>query len=326
MACHSKVLTYSFWLSLSYSTPVRTEEPAILVPAAENRNIGKILVTGATGRVGREVVSQLAARGVPFRALVRNPQTAALTAHSEIFQGDLTVADSLDRCLEGIETVFLVWTAPAGAAGPALDRIARLGRRIVFLSAPHKTPHPFFQAGQPNPLSLMHAEIERRIEDSGCPFTFLRPGLFAANTRDWWAPQIRAGLDVVRWPYASAATAPIHERDIAAVAVCALCDEGHAGQEYVLTGPEAITQAAQIEAIGEAIGRPLRMEEITPDEARRELLSLFPALPVVNMLLGAWSGAIGHPALITNTVAEITGARARTFQEWVAGNAAAFKS
>ena len=96
--------------------------------------------------------------------------------------------------------------------------------------------------------------------------------MFAANALCWWAPQIRAGGDVVRWPHLAAPTAPIDERDIAAVAVRALCEDGHAGAEYVLTGPQSLSQFEQISTIGGVIGRSLRIEEMSPDEARRELL------------------------------------------------------
>jgi uncharacterized protein YbjT (DUF2867 family) len=240
----------------------------------------------------------------------------------EVVQGDLNVPENLNDCLEGIDTVFLVWCAPAAAAGPAMERILHRTRRIVFLSAPHKTPHPFFQ--QPNPMAAMGVKIERAIEASGTEWTFLRPGMFAANVRGWWAPQIRGGANVVRWPYAEVPTAPIDERDIAAVAVRALCEDGHAGAEYVLTGPQSLTQREQLSAIGDAIGRPLRMEEISPDEARRELMAIFPAVSIVNMLLNAWGAAAGQPALVTSTVAEITGAPARTFRGWVTDHAAEF--
>jgi uncharacterized protein YbjT (DUF2867 family) len=202
-----------------------------------------------------------------------------------------------------------------------VERIAQHVGRIVFLSSPHQTPHPFFQ--QPNPLAALHASIERLIQDSGMRWTFLRPGMFAANTLSWWAPQIRAG-DVVRWPYADAPTAPIHERDIAAAAVRALLDAGHDGAEYVLTGPQSLSQREQVVAIGDAIGRPLRLDELSPDQARRELGAHFPA-PAVNMLLNAWAAALGQPALVTSAVAEITGAPARTFHEWASDHAAEFR-
>ena len=102
-----------------------------------------ILVIGGTGTVGRQVVSRLAATGAPVRAMVRNPDAARLPAYVEVVRGDLTLPESLDGCLAGIDAVFLVWTAPAAAVAPALERIAKHARRIVFLTAPLKTPHPF---------------------------------------------------------------------------------------------------------------------------------------------------------------------------------------
>jgi uncharacterized protein YbjT (DUF2867 family) len=282
----------------------------------------QILVIGATGRVGRQVVSQLPA-GVRVRAVVRDPQTAGLPPHVDVVRGDLTQAETLDACLDGVDAVFLVWCAPLSAAVPALERIVSHARRIVYLSAPHKTAHPLFQSARPNPVTLLHREIERLIEISGRQWTFLRPGMFAANALFWWAPQIRSGGDVVRWPYASAPTAPIDERDIAAVAVRALVEDGHGGAEYVLTGPESLSQCEQLSIIGDAIGRSLRMEEIPEDEARRALASHMPAF-LVNMLLDAWAGAIGQPALVTSTVGEISGAPARTFREWAASRTSEF--
>jgi uncharacterized protein YbjT (DUF2867 family) len=281
-----------------------------------------ILVIGATGTIGGQVFSQLSANGARIRALIRNPSAAHFPANAEVVRGDLSVPESLDVCLDGIDTVFLVWTAPATAIASALQQITRRARRIVFLSAPLKTAHPLFQ--QPNPLRAVHEQIERTIEASGLEWTFLRPGMFAANALSWWAPQIRAGT-VVRWPYLSVPTAPIHECDIAAVAVRALCDDGHAGAEYVLTGPQSLTQLEQLTTISTVIGRSLRTEEISPDEARRELLTIGP-LPAVNMLLAAWQAAMSQPAHVTATAAQVTGAPARTFLEWATDHAAAFQA
>lgn len=275
---------------------------------------------GATGTVGRQVVSQLLPTGVRVRALTRSPDAAGLPSGIEVARGDLTAPESLEEGLDGVDAVFLVWTAPPGTVPAAVERIARHARRLVLLTSPHRTPHPLFQ--QPNPLAAMFAEIERVIAASGLRWTFLRPGMFAANALGWWAPQIRAG-DVVRWPYAEAPTAPIHERDIAAVAVRALLEEGHDGAEYVLTGPESLSQREQVATIGEVIGRPLRFEELSPDEARRELP--FPA-PAQDMLLNAWRAALGQPALVTSTVAEVTGSPARTFCDWVIDHAEEFNN
>ena len=279
--------------------------------------MSRTLVIGGTGTVGRQVVSQLSATGAQVRALTRNPDAARWPPQVEAVRGDLALPETLDRSLDGIDTVFLVWTAPPATIAPALDRIAKHTRRIVFLSAPLRTAHPLFQ--QPNPSRALGEQIERAIEGSGLKWTFLRPGMFAANALRWWAPQIRAG-DLVRWPYLSVPTAPIDERDIAAVAVRALCEDRHAGAEYVLTGPQSLSQFEQVATIGRVLGRSLHIEEISPDEARRDLLTVIPAF-----LLDAWSAAIGQPAFVTSTVAEITGKPARTFFDWAIDRAAAFR-
>jgi uncharacterized protein YbjT (DUF2867 family) len=271
-----------------------------------------ILIIGGTGDVGGHVVSQLTDAGRPVRALVRNPEAARLPPGVELVRGDLTIPESLDAALDGIDTVFMVWTAPAAAVAPALERITRHARRIVYLSAPLKTPHPFFQ--QPNPGRAIAEQIERTIESSGLEWTFLRPGMFATNALGWWAPQIRIG-DVVRWPYLDLPTAPIHTADIAAVGARALCEHGHAGAEYLITGPQSLTHREQIETIGRAIGRPLRAEEISPDEARIELLPVLPPF-LIDLFLRVWAAAAGHPAFMTSTVEQVLGRPARTFLEW----------
>jgi uncharacterized protein YbjT (DUF2867 family) len=280
----------------------------------------RILVTGATGKVGRQVVSRLLAEGARVRALTRTPEAAGLPRGVEVVRGDLNAPAALDECLRDVDVVFLVWTAQPGAAKAAVGRMAEHAGRVVFLSSPHRTPHPLFR--QPNPMAALHAEIELLIETSGLRWTYVRPGMFAANALSWWAPQIRAG-DVVRWPYAAAPTAPVHELDIADVAARALLEEGHDKAEYVLTGLESLSQLEQVETIGDVIGRPLRFEEVTPEEFRRE----FPApAPVVNMLLAAWAAAVGRPAHVTSTVAEVTGRPARTYRSWVIDNAGEFRT
>jgi uncharacterized protein YbjT (DUF2867 family) len=283
--------------------------------------MNRILVTGATGNVGRHVVSQLAASGAQVRALARNVDAVGLPPQVEVMRADLTIPDDLEQCLYGIDGVFLVWVAPIDAFAPALERIAKHVRRIVFLSAPLKTAHPLFQ--QPNPLRMRTEQIERLIEASGLKSTFLRPGMLASNSVGWWASQIRAG-DVVRWPHLAVPTAPIDERDIAAVAVHALCEDGHTGADYVLTGSQSLTQFDQVATIGRVIGRALRIEEITPEEWRRELPEFVPPF-VANMLLDAWTAAAGQPAFVSSTVLELTGMPPRTFQDWVTDHTGEFR-
>jgi uncharacterized protein YbjT (DUF2867 family) len=279
-----------------------------------------ILITGATGRVGRKVVDHLLEAGVPVRALSRRPETAELPAAVELVAGDLTQPESLDRGLHGVSSVFLLWTAPPATVSAVVGRLAAHVPRVVFLSSPHQTPHPFFR--QPNPMAVLHADIERVIAASGLAATILRPGMFASNTWHWWASSIRES-GVVRWPYGAVETAPIDERDLAAVAARVLVEEGHAGRDYVLTGPESLSQAEQVRAIGEAIGRAIRFEELTPDEFRRT--GGMPG-PIADMLLAAWQAAVGLPAYVTSTVAEITGSPARTFRQWAADHADDFRA
>jgi uncharacterized protein YbjT (DUF2867 family) len=284
--------------------------------------MNRTLVIGGTGNVGRHVVSQLASTGATVRVMTRDPDAAALPQHVEVVCGDLTVPESLDPCLRDVDAVFLVWVAPPAAAADALARIAVRVRRLVFLTAPLKTPHPFFQ--QPNPARALAERVERLIESSGIEWTFLRAGMFAGNARHFWGPQIRAG-GVVRWPYLETPTAPTDERDLAAVAVRTLSEDGHGGAEYVVTGPQSLTQAEQVQTIGRSIGRWLRLEEMSPDEARSELLPVFGSPTVVNMLLNAWAAASRQPAFVTSTFADLTGAAPRTFLQWATDHAAEFR-
>jgi uncharacterized protein YbjT (DUF2867 family) len=274
----------------------------------------RVLVIGATGTIGREVVRALLDEGVAVRATSRRPETAALPPGAEVAACDLTIPESLDAPLRGVDAVFLIWTAPPPTVTEVISRIAERARRIVFLSAPHRTPHPFFQ--QPNPMARLHASIEQAIVDTGVAATILRPGMLAANAAGWWAAQIRSG-DVVQWPYAAAASAPIDERDIAAVAARTLRDSTTASLDYVLTGPEALTHADQVRIIGEVLGRPLRLHELSPNEFRRIMADQIPPA-VIDMLLNAWAASVGIPPFMTSAVSEITGRPARSFREWVA--------
>lgn len=249
-----------------------------------------MLVIGATGRVGRAVVDQLTAAGVPVRALTHRSDTAAmLPANVEVVAGDLTVPESLDAGLRGAGAVFLVWTAPPATAPAVVERLATYAPRVVFISAPHRTPHPFFQ--QPNPMALLYAEIEQLIAAAGIEATIIRPGMLASNALFWWAPAIRTN-GVVRWPYGAAETAPIDDRDVAAVSARTLYEDGHAGGDYVLTGPESLSQEEQVSIIGDVIGRRIKFEELPPDDFRSETEGSWPR-SAVDMLLAAWAATIG---------------------------------
>ena len=277
-----------------------------------------VLVTGATGRIGRVVIDRLLDAGVPVRALTHRAEAAAtLPANVDVVTGDLTVPESLDAGLHDVGAVFLVWTAPPATVAAVVERLATSARRVVFLSSPHQTPHPFFQ--QPNPMAVLHADIERLIAAAGLESTIIRPGMLASNALNWWATAIRAG-GVVRWPYGAAETAPVDDRDVAAVAARTLYQDGHAGGDYVLTGPESLSQAEQVSIIGDVVGRRITFAELSPDDFRRETEGSWPR-PVVDMLLAAWGATMGRPAFITSTVFDILGSPPRSFRQWVADHA-----
>jgi len=277
-----------------------------------------ILVTGATGTVGRQVVAQLRERGMPVRAVTRNPGSAGLPAGVEVVRADLADPASLEPHLAGVDAVFLVWpfTSPEQAAGlgaRVVEVLARHVSRFVYLSA---------QAAAGRPDSFW-ALMERLIEGTGAAWTFLRPTGFAVNTL-MWADQIR-GDGVVRWPYGAAARSLVHEDDLAAVAVRALTEERHAGQRYLLTGPEVITQADQVHIIGEATGRTVRWEELAPSTARRELLAAWGDPGFVDSALTTWAGLVTQPEPVTQAVEEVTGVSARTFRQWAGDHISDFR-
>lgn len=276
-----------------------------------------ILVTGATGNVGRHVVTSLAEAGLKVRALVRDPGRARLPGNAEVVRGDLTRPESLEEAFAGVESVFLVWPGfAARTARPVIDALAGQARRVVYLSA-HL---PGGQDGDAPPI--FHQELERLIRQSSLAWTFLRPTGFATNTLGW-AGQIRTG--VVRWPYGNASRSLIHERDIAAVAVHVLTSAGHTGAAYTLSGPGRLTQAEQVRLIGEAAGRAVRWEEMPPEEARELLLAQWGDAGFVEAALEGWRRLVDEPEVVTDTVERLLGRPALPFLEWAREHAADFR-
>lgn len=275
-----------------------------------------ILVTGATGTVGGETVKQLLATGASVRAMTRDPRAARLPDGVDIVGANLSELLTLEPALDGVEAVFLVWPFTSAEGAPAiLDAIARQARRLVYLSS---------AGGQrPEPEGMFHADMEGLIERSNLEWTFLRPSGFASNTL-MWADQIRRD-GVVRWPFGAAARSLIHELDIAAVAVRALTEDGHSGAKHVLTGPGLITQTEQVRAIGDAIGRPVRWEEIPPDALRDGLAAAFGDASFADHALSAWARFVDEPELVTSTVEKVTGAPAHAFRQWATDHADDFR-
>ena len=276
-----------------------------------------IVLIGGTGQVGRQVAAQLMERHLPVRVVTRGLNPAGAPPGAEVARADLADPASLEPHLAGAQAVFLLWpfTSPemtASLAPKVAEIAARRAGRIVYLSA---------QAAADQPGSFW-ALVEQAIEDSGASWTFLRPTGFASNTL-LWADQIRSG-DVVRWPFGAAVRALVDERDIAAVAVRALSDDGHEGARYLLSGPAVLTQAEQLAAIGQAIGRELRWEELPRQAALQALAAAWGDRAFAETALDAWEWFVDHPETVTSTVQDVTGAPAHSFADWAAANATAF--
>ncbi|GHD84187.1 NAD(P)H-binding protein [Streptomyces naganishii] len=276
-----------------------------------------IVVTGATGNVGRALVDRLLAADRPVRALTRDPLRAGLPERAEVVRHR---PDDPRSLFAGAGALFL-YAQAGGERTAELLRAAREAgvRHVVMLSSAIIAEG----ADETHPIHVMHATVERQVRESGLDWTFLRPGAFAANALHW-APQIRAG-NTVRGVFADALTAPVHEDDIAAVAERALLDGGHEGAVHRLTGPEAITNAEQVATLGQALGRTLAYTEIPPGEAAA---ALYPGLPphLVQALMKTFEATVGVPPEITGTVEKITGTPARTFAQWAASHTADFRS
>ncbi|MEV7149163.1 NAD(P)H-binding protein [Streptomyces sp. NPDC093084] len=275
------------------------------------------VVIGATGNVGREAVALLRRTGEEVAAVSRDP-AAVLPDGVRLVRGDPSEPDSITAWPDDIEAVLLSPRAVGGATADLLALAAARGaRRVVSLSAATVE----YPAGERRFADEFRA-VEREVWESGLPWTFLRCADFAANSLAW-APQIRA-TGVVRGAYGGAATSPIHHRDIAEVAVRALTGPDHAGHAYLLTGPQRLDQRDKVRLIGEALGRDLAFEEITPEEVRWAMLGQGLPEDVPDRYLGSLADYAKTPGPTTDTVRQLLGRPALTFATWAAENTAAF--
>ena len=284
-----------------------------------------ILVTGATGNVGRLVVERLVEAGERVRALTR--QSARFPAGVEVVRGDLTEPSTLKDALKDADRIYLF--PIARTAREVVGQAKRAGvRRVVVLSSGAVTGG--FDTD-------FHLPVERAVEESGLEWTHVRPGEFMLNKLWLWGPSIRAE-SVVREPFPDAAWCPVHERDIADVAAAALLEDGHHGKAYDLNGPALITRREQVRAIASAIGRDVQLTMVTPDQARETYLRQGGfAADNADFLLGFedYSGNESDPESIKEpdlgalgplpTAQQVTGRPARTFAQWARDHAADFR-
>ena len=277
-----------------------------------------IVVTGATGNVGRNLVAGLTAGGLAVRALTRDPAAARVPPGVEAVRFDWTMPETFAAAVADATAVFVNAAAVGGSAGEFLTAAKNGGaRRAVMLSS-----FAVRDGDQTYSIGTQHKNLEDLVKASGLDWTFLRCGGFATNTLGW-APMIRTE-GVVRAPYGKAATALLAERDIAAAATRVLAEEGHAGATYVLTGQESLTQIEQADAIGAAIGRPLRFEELPAEVFRQAAVQHLPAA-AVDDLLRYYAGFVGRTAEMAPDLVTLTGRPATTFAEWAVQHVADFR-
>jgi uncharacterized protein YbjT (DUF2867 family) len=282
-----------------------------------------ILITGATGNIGRELVRLLAERGAPFRALVRDRvrATALLGATVPLVEGDLARPETLDAALDGVDRVFLL-------SSNAPDQVELQGNMVRAAQRAH-VAHLVKLSGlrpAPDPARIVdswHHLTEVEIRQSGLPFTFLQPGFFAQDLFLYAEPIRR---DRILPTPTSGAIAFVDTRDIAAVAAAVLTERGHEGRTYPLTGPSALTFGDAARALSEVLGHPVTHQRITYEEAASGLRSA--GLPD---WLGAYVLALyrsfdeGAGAEVTAHVAQITGRPARAFEDFARDHASLFQ-
>ncbi|GAB7144204.1 NAD(P)H-binding protein [Mycobacterium riyadhense] len=274
-----------------------------------------IVVTGATGNVGRPLVAELAAAGARVRAVTRTPDTAD-------FPDGVEVARSVADAIPGASAVFLNSRGLGPGMADVVARSAAAGvTKLVALSAINADDD---FARQPSRFrGDRNKEVEQLAVDSGLAWVSLRPSVFATNFAGMWSAQIRAG-DVVAGPYAAASTAPIVESDISAVAARALLTDDLVGQKIPLTGPQTLTNAELVEVIGRVLNRPLHYQEVPPDAVRQRFIGLGFSAEFADAYLAMLAASLDKPALVTHDVEKILDRPALTFAHWVSRHSEIF--
>ncbi|MFI9721304.1 NAD(P)H-binding protein [Streptomyces sp. NPDC052396] len=284
-----------------------------------------IVVTGATGNIGRPLVGQLLAEGAEVRALTRDPRRAHLPAGAEVVAAQLGPGseERLAELCRGARVLYLHLSATQGAsiASLAAAAVGAGVRRIVLNSS---ISVEYGEDG--GPIGRIHQEAEQGVRDSGAEWCFVRGGMYATNALAW-APEIRA-TGVVRGAHPGAVASPVHEADLAAVAARALLDEKgeHTGQAYAVTGPANLTMADQVAEIARAIGRPeVRFEQVPVPQAVAAMAAQGIPEQMAEALIAFFGRTVGTNPPISDAVEHVTGRPPRTFAQWAHDHAQDFR-
>lgn len=279
-----------------------------------------ILVTGATGHVGAELVAQLAAQGGRVRAMTRRPHAIEAPPGVEVVHGDAEDPASLEAAFDGADRAFLMSAQSTGSAEypthtVALVRAAqRAGvRHVVSLSV-------YSGGGGDDIIGTWAGQAEDAVTGSGLAWTLLRPGRFMSNALHW-SPMIQRG-DTITIPFAGRPAASIDPADVAAVALVALTTDGHCGAAYQLSGPQVLSPIDELGILAEVLGRPLRAIEPPIDTVQAGMLAAGTPAPVVDAIVARTLGDDGKEVL--TTVDQILGRPPATFADWAGAHAGLF--
>lgn len=278
-----------------------------------------VLVTGARGNIGSRIIARLAEAGQRVRGSARDAASLRLPPGADAVELDLTDPHPAPQVLRDIDTVFLYPTR--GDAGGFLEAAREAGvRHVVLLSSPAA-----YEPGEyDRPIGLVHRAMEQSLENSGLRHTVLYPGWLASNARRDWSEQIRT-RGRIRMAYADAQVTPIHIEDIAEVAVELLTRDTHRARWQMLTGPESLRLRDIVASLGDTLGTPIPIEDLTREQALAQRAPWMPE-PTLEALLDTAAAAIGVPASVTNTVERITGHPSRTFAQWARAHRTDFET
>ena len=282
-----------------------------------------ILITGSTGNVGSEVVNQLASAGHKVRALVRDTKEASgkFPTTVDIVVGDLDNIDSLVNAMKGVERVYLLAPMTPSIVKQEANVIDAAKRASVKHVVKHSVLGAQYEAIA---MAKWHRTGEKTLESSGVAWTHLRPSGFFTNTLGW-AQMIKNG-GTVYYPTGDGKLGMVDTRDIAAVAVKTLTENGHEAKSYEITGPKALSTQDQVDIIGRTIGKPVKFVNVPDQAARDSMLGQGMQTQIVDAMI-EFCGIIraGQAALVTDTVQKLTGRQPRTFEAWVKENTNAWK-
>lgn len=265
------------------------------------------LVAGATGNVGKHVVAELVASGYQVRALTRNPEKATLPG-AELVVGDLNDPAALKPALEGVTGLHLFGSGAEGAFSTEIVDLAVAAgvKRVTVLWGGYQGP------------------VEEAVCRSGLEWTILEAAEFMSNTLAW-VPGIRAE-SVVREAFGDERSAMVHEGDVGRVAAKILAEGGHGGRSYSVTGPEVLTVHDKVAILGEGIGRRLKFDELTLDQAKQRMLDAGHPADVVDFVIGWHANPPEAAYTVVPTVHNVTGEPARTLADWTAEHKGFFTS